>query len=417
MHCFGIIPHWSLEYIYMKDFKSQINWKEFLFFAGFIFYLGRGVWGTTMFPFPNILSKLCFALTILFIGLKILLYDSYPFWILILAGIMGLDSILTIYYSHYLNIIFWVLLILGAKDISFKKIVHVYLLVEISIVGLAILSALFGVIVNLKYITNTGNIRQSFGIVYTTDFASHIFYIILTLFYLMGTKLKWYHYITVIAISWIIYKCCQTRLDCISMLLIVLLFGIGNCITQNSNVPVNVTLLWNALWKWISPWIIPLFATISFIITLSYKKESSFWDMLNKIVSQRLSLGLQAIQDYGFTLWGQTIDMHGAGSSTIGSKDYFFIDCSYILVCLRYGLVAFLLLMIVYSIICIKNRNDLYFLYAITLLAVNCVIAHHILELEYHPFALALLSQSIRPKSDALSSVKRRFSTKQLPDS
>ena len=152
----------------MKNFKSEFNWKEFLFFTGFIFYLGRGVWGTTMFPFPNILSKLCFALAILFICLKILLFDSYPFYLLIFAGIMGLDSVLSLYYSHYLNILFWVLLILGAKDISFKKIVQVYLLIEISIVGLAIISSLAGVILNLKYVTSTRSIRQSFGIVYTT---------------------------------------------------------------------------------------------------------------------------------------------------------------------------------------------------------------------------------------------------------
>lgn len=401
----------------MKNFKSEFNWKEFLFFTGFIFYLGRGVWGTTMFPFPNILSKLCFALAILFICLKILLFDSYPFYLLIFAGIMGLDSVLSLYYSHYLNILFWVLLILGAKNISFKKIVQVYLLIEISIVGLAIISSLAGVILNLKYVTSTRSIRQSFGIVYTTDFASHIFYIILTLFYFCGQKLKWYHYLAVLLISGLIYHFCNTRLDCISMVLIVLLFGIGNFITKSKRIPVNTSLVWDKIWKWIAPWIVPAFAMFSFAVTLAYKKDSDFWTKLNKIVSNRLNLGLQGIQEYGYTLWGQTIDMKGAGSSTIELKDYFFIDCSYILVCLRYGLVAFLLLLIVFSAICIKNRNDLYFLYAITLLAINCVIAHHILELEYHPFALALLSQSLRPKDDSLFHIKQRFSVNPLPDS
>lgn len=401
----------------MNDFKSKFNWKEFLFFTGFIFYLGRGVWGTTMFPFPNILSKLCFALAILFICLKILLFDSYPFYLLIFASIMGLDSVLSLYYSHYLNIIFWVLLILGAKDISFKKIIQVYLLIEISIIGLAIISSLAGVILNLKYIGDLHKIRQSFGIVYTTDFASHIFYIMLTLFYLYGEKLKWYHYCIVLLIAAIIYHFCNTRLDCISMVLIVLLFGVGNFITKNTTISVNISLLWEKIWKLIAPWIVPIFALFSFTVTLLYKENSNFWVKLNILVSTRLSLGLRGIRDYGFTLWGQTIDMKGAGSSTLSVNDYFFIDCSYILVCLRYGLVAFLLLLIVFSAICIKNRNDLYFLYAITLLAINCVIAHHILELEYHPFALALLSQGLRPNADSLFHIKQRFSINSLPDS
>ena len=82
--------------------------------------------------------------------------------------------------------------------------------------------------------------------------------------------------------------------------------------------------------------------------------------------------------------------MIGAGGTTIFPDNYFFIDCSYILVCLRYGVIALLLLLIVYSLSCIKNKKDIYFLYAITLVSINCVIAHHILELEYNPFALAL---------------------------
>ena len=94
---------------------------------------------------------------------------------------------------------------------------------------------------------------------------------------------------------------------------------------------------------------------------------------------------------------GQKIDMIGAGGTTIFPDNYFFIDCSYILVCLRYGVIALLLLLIVYSLSCIKNKKDIYFLYAITLVSINCVIAHHILELEYNPFALAILSQCVHP--------------------
>ena len=41
-----------------RSVKDNDNWKELLFFTGFIIYHARGVWATTMFPFPRIISKL-----------------------------------------------------------------------------------------------------------------------------------------------------------------------------------------------------------------------------------------------------------------------------------------------------------------------------------------------------------------------
>lgn len=391
-----------------RSVKDNDNWKELLFFTGFIIYLARGVWATTMFPFPRIISKLCFGLAILFIGLKILLYDRYPFRRLICIGIMALDSLLVIYSSHYLNIFFWVLLILGAKDISFKKILQIYLIITISIMALAFIASMTGVIENLKYVTDDRGVRQAFGCVYTTDFSSHIFYIALVIFYLKGNRLHWFHYVALIVIAGLVYHFCNTRLDCISMVLTALLFGIGNYITQGIQKPPAVSLLWNKLWSFASPWIMPAFAALSFFATLSYNNgESAFWSKVNSLITGRLSLCIRGIRDYGFTFFGQKIDMIGAGSTTIFPDNYFFIDCSYILVCLRYGVIALFLLLIVYSLSCIKNKKDIYFLYAITLVSINCVIAHHILELEYNPFALALLSQCVRPVADNFSCSKQ----------
>lgn len=41
---------------------------------------------------------------------------------------------------------------------------------------------------------------------------------------------------------------------------------------------------------------------------------------------------------------------------------------------------------------CFRNKKDIYLLFAIALVAVNCVIAHHIIEAAYNPFAFALLA-------------------------
>ena len=152
---------------------------ELLFFIGFIIYLGRNTWITTTFPFPNIINKLCLLLPLLLIVLKIFFFDSYRVKPLLILCLSMIVSLMIYCSSGYLNVLFWLLLVLGSKDISFKKILEIYLLITGSIVLLAFCSSLLGVIENYQYVTTSRGIRNSFGITYTTDFASHIFFLIL----------------------------------------------------------------------------------------------------------------------------------------------------------------------------------------------------------------------------------------------
>ena len=105
------------------------------------------------------------------------------------------------------------------------------------------------------------------------------------------------------------------------------------------------------------------------------------------------------------TLFGQQVDMVGNGGSTIRLKEYFFVDCSYIYIFLRYGLIFLLITLAVYMLCCKKYENDPYFLVAIVLVSINCMIAHHIVELTYCPFALAVFSAK-----DQVYGKKYRFS-------
>lgn len=87
--------------------------------------------------------------------------------------------------------------------------------------------------------------------------------------------------------------------------------------------------------------------------------------------------------------------MNGNGFSTKTPNwdKYFFVDCSYIYNYLRYGLVFLLVLLIVYVACCKKYYDDKYFLLTVALISLNCMIAHHLIELAYNPFALALFAK------------------------
>ena len=379
-----------------RNYNHDFHMGEILFFTGYILYLGRGVWATTTFPLPGIISKLCLLLPIIFIGLKVILYDGYTIKPLLFIFIMILCSVCVLYYTGYLNIVFWILPIIGSRHISFKKILKVYLLIVGAVVFLAFASSLLGIIDNYKYIAEDRGIRQSFGIVYTTDFASHIFFLIVTAYYLGAEHLNYHHHIVTIITAYLIYRFCNARLDSISILLTVLLFVNGPFIIHSQHIPRNFKHSWIYFWKTISPVFMPILAAASFVLTILYTESISVLAVINQLLSNRLRIGRSGIVTYGIRPFGQTIDMIGAGGGLTWPQEYNFVDCSYIHILLRYGIITVFIVLITYVLCCIKNRHDLYFLYAVALIALNCVVAHHLLELEYNPFALALFSSCAR---------------------
>ena len=378
---------------------------ELLFFIGFIIYLGRNTWITTTFPFPNIINKLCLLLPLLLIVLKIFFFDSYRVKPLLILCLSMIVSLMIYCSSGYLNVLFWLLLVLGSKDISFKKILEIYLLITGSIVLLAFCSSLLGVIENYQYVTTSRGIRNSFGITYTTDFASHIFFLILAFFYLMGENLKFYHYMGTLIIAALIYHFCNARLDSCSIVLIVIVFSLGNWIEYSKYSGKNFRKLWKNNWAKKGIYIMLLLAVVSVVVTNLYRPENKLLSELNTLFSSRLYQGQKGIKEYGYKLFGQYVELVGGGGSESHAKfpsNYFFVDCPYIYVVLRYGVLFTVFVVTSYMAACHKNRHDLYFLYTIALIAVNCTIAHHLLEFEYNPFALSLLSISVRNnKSDS----------------
>jgi len=379
----------------IKSLKQEIYTicsAEGLFFSGLIVFLGRGMWETTMFPLNGLVSQLCLLLTVLFICLKIVFFDTYS-----VSGYIGVAigfgcTILIYLNSGYLNPFFWFLILIGCKDISFEKILKVYLLITVSITILALCAALLGVIENLVYASDGRGGRMAFGSVYVTDFASHIFYMILTFCYLKAGKLKPYDFFGILFIMSVIYFFCKTRLDCASMIMVVIVFGINQWLQKLHYDGRKILRNWEKFWKYAGLGSMLFWAAISFIATINYQEDNQLLVFVDKIISSRLLLGKVGLDTYPIKLWGQAVEMVGAGGTIQWSNDYFFIDCSYIHILLRYGLVCTLSILTIYVLCCYKNINNIYFLFSIALISLNCVIAHHILDLAYNPFASAFLA-------------------------
>ena len=139
----------------------------------------------------------------------------------------------------------------------------------------------------------------------------------------------------------------------------------------------------------------PLLAFVSILFTYLYSDGNAVWEKMDGTLLARFKLGKQAFEDYGLKLFGQKIPMNGNGGTLNLVDEYFFLDCSYVNILLTWGAILFLIVMILFIYSCKKNRKDLHFQYAIALIAVNCMIAHHLMDVAYNPFVLAIAAGTI----------------------
>ena len=324
---------------------------------------------------------------------KILLFDNYhvrSFW---LSAFLVMTGSVVLFFSGYMEPLLWIIMLLGAQDVPWRKILQIYIYIVASIVFLAFCASLLDVIENLQYEVDGGNIvRNSFGSIYTTDFASHIFSVTLALFYLMKERLNIWHYVVVSMIAVFVFRFCNTRLDVSCLFMLVGAFLFLNLWRRQRTVAKQYRSKGYTAAKWM--WFMPFTMILMTTATVLYNPNNSFLKILDQIVSGRLEFGKQGLTQYGFSLFGQQVEMVGNGGTTVQLKDYFFVDCSYLYIFLRYGVLFLLIVLAVYMLCCRKFQSDPYFLIAIILISINCMIAHHLIELSYNPFALALLASA-----------------------
>lgn len=408
----------------MASLKEKYNlWTkdphngELLFFAGFILSAFLNIMRTTMFPDLGIALKLCLAISALLLVTKIILFDSYTFKMFIIVTIMLACCFMVALSSGYVGPFLWILDVVAAKDVPFRKILQIYLLMNITIMGLAFIASLLGVIENLAYTSSeTKRLRYSFGCTYTTDFAAHVFYMLLTAFYLYYEKLKWYHYIGVCLIDGFIFYFCHAKLDTTCIIIIMVLFGtsqIAQSLSKKEQTAVmdittgrridKINLFKKTKsyskhkirWKKLASVSLPVLGLFMYFLSASYRANSEFMVAFNEFVTGRLSLAYKGLQQYGIPLFGKNVPMEGFGGSLKHTKPYFFIDSSYLFILLRYGLVFLCMVFVIYAVICYKHKEDTALMLVIVVLAISSSIDHHLLEEAYNPFGYALFASSV----------------------
>jgi len=368
---------------------------DLLFFASFIPYLIRLMWQTTMFnyPFKGRFGSGYLLVCIGVLVLKVICFDKLNFRQMLLSAILLGIGVMTYLKAKSTVMLMLMVMIIGARNINFDKILKAYLVVVIGGMIIAFFATMLGIIEDIsneRYIFSICMKGHSFGIINTTDFAAHIFFVSLVIFYLRRNRQQWFDYVFAIGIAIGLFFVTHARLDSGCIVIMALLFVFGD-IAAKADAGSGGEKVFDFLHARLYPFFMPILTAGIFILSLAYSAENKILNIINRVTTNRLSLAHTDFERRSITLFGQHIKMYGwgKGKGVPAAEGYTFIDISYQQVLLCYGVVSLAALLSMYVYMALKNKKNRHFLYCILLIAINCTLAHHLHELAYNPFTLA----------------------------
>lgn len=382
--------------------KTVLSEKiENLFLCILTLFFIRQFLNTTMFTisYPWYFDKAFRTIVFLVVLLKLGWSDAYQKqkWLLcVLTGSTFVFSWIATGYEFLFDIS---LCIFGSMNVDSKKILKSYIWCGSIILIMAMLGAFTGAITDLLY-QKSERYRHSFGIVYTTDFATHIVYLFLAAMVFYKKIPKSVFILIALGLSGFIYQTAYAK--CSTLVLFLAAIGIFLLwLIEKLENRFSFLFCLKCLLRKYGFLMFPCCIVLMCGLMVLYNPEQPVFLWLNTTLSNRLALSHSAFLQYGIRAFGTPFPLIGNGANTVSQGTYNFVDTSYCLILLRYGFFVLLAaciygMRVTYGAGKIKNDR---LLLAIVLVAIHSMIEHHLLEPEYNVFLL-LSFADLKPLSE-----------------
>ena len=348
---------------------------------------------TTMLDRTFFQVKLNFLfLVVLLLGLRFLYKMRISYQYLLLSIFLLISGVLVYFQTNRLNFLVYSMLLVLLVNVDMKVVLKNYVVVVGILVVAVFLLSLVGMVPNLQY-NRAGVIRNSFGFIYPTDFASHCFYLFLAISYLLNDKFIWTRSLFGVLLSAFIIKYCDARLNALSILLATIIF-VFFYFTKEKKYRLYSILPFSSI----------IFSGLILYLTYYFSWSSQFFVSINKLITGRLSLGKNAFNSYELHLFGtRNVQFIGSGGKTESVIGYNYVDSSYVQMLFTYGIVPVVLLIIIYVVASRKQyKEGQYLLVAIlSLIAVNCMIEAFWFVPTYNIFMFLLFTTNTFSKKES----------------
>ncbi|MBA4699316.1 MAG: hypothetical protein H2212_07750 [Ruminococcus sp.] len=365
----------------VKEYLDNIYLVVFSIMIGYYFL------GTTTFEiiWPQYFYVNLRTFLLVIIVAKIAAENNVDYVDILLGAMAGIVFLVALKHNDYEVLSNIVLLIVGCRGISFRKVAKTYLIICGVLLFITMVFALTGRIENFVLNQNGRRTRIAFGIIYPTDFSAHVFYLILAYCYLRKEKIKYLEIGIITVLGIFVYVFCDARLNTICICVTAVIMGY-NKIRHDRALKKGRDYSMNSVFS-ILLCLSTTIASMAMIgLTLLYSQNHKLMLILDKVLNNRLRLGKKGIDVYGFSIFGQQIHLIGNGNKWTTPVNYFFLDSSYLFVSLLYGILVLGVILLLFLIMSFRARKekDWTLLWLIALMSLQCIVEHHIMDISYN---------------------------------
>lgn len=390
-------------------FFEQLYLLLFCVLIGYHFFL------TTMFSiqWPSFIQFYLNSAIVLVLILKTGVEEKYNLTELLIIGVLGFAFLFSWRHNENEEIFLCMLVIWGARKINFEKILKVFFTVIFLLLLFTVICSLTGRVDNLIFYQEGRGARMAFGVCYPTDFAAYVFFLSVVYCYLRKNKLRYVETAIVALLGILVNHFCNARLDTICLLLTAFLYSYLIFMRRRQRKRGRQYEM-----KKILAYLLAMSPTICgavmIVLSMLYSSQNKFLSMLNSVLNNRIYYGNKGMQLFGIPLWGQYVPMRGNGGTTERVYNYFFPDSSYIYILLQFGVLTLVAVLICWCLVgfkAIRNKNW-GLLLAVALIAVQCMIEHHMMAIVYNPFFMAILADWTVDKSKRRKFINEKYTEK-----
>lgn len=271
----------------------------------------------------------------------------------------------------------------SAWDVDYRKILKYTLLLQTFIMALTVGASQTGIIEDIIW-NDSGRLRHSLGYTYC-GYPAHLLFFMTLMWFCIRKKANIADAVVCVMLNYAMYAATDSRTDFALAILAVIGFYIWGR-------EFRLRLL-KSLRDFGTKYAFLLAALFSFVIQMFYNSQAQWMQRLDVILNGRLHFGHDAIKEYGFSIFGQSIRWFGQGSLKADStRIYNYVDNSFLKETLTYGLVFFVILAVGYylagRVIAEKKRYILG--WAVLMSLAYAVINAHLCVLTFNVFILVL---------------------------
>ncbi len=296
--------------------------------------------------------------------------------------------------TGYTFMIFMALLPVIGMDMDYRWVLRVYIAINGTFSMAAVLAGLCGATSVLVY-TKSGIIRSSMGLVYPTDAASLMLFLVFAVGILWMKLSDWWLVILSLLGAGTVYYLNRSTTSTILFLVYACLIGgagLFRSLPKLSELSERLKkavqlLLAGTFW---------LLSAVTFVLVFLYQKKGGIGRMarLDTLFHERISFAAQAFQKHGISLFGTYFYQSGSEKSVITNPNYNFVDNSYALMLLRCGILIFLLVGILWSVKTwqLFRKGRYRAAIAMTAIAVHSFSEHHFIECNFNILMILLFT-------------------------